>query len=64
MIDFDFATSDEKEQLLGREFREISVLSVSFAGPATKTKILLNGEVLVLVGDPVTALLTYLAGGD
>lgn len=55
------ATAQDKEAALGREFRDVQVLSVDF-GSAMRTTVILDGNRVVLVGDPREALRTYLGG--
>ena len=61
-IDFTKATADEKEQLLGREFRNIHVISQWFHDGVCRTEILFNGDHLILIGDPTACLKTTLGG--
>lgn len=64
MIDMRKATPDEKESVLGREFRELDVWGFDPV-PPIKTVVLIEGKRTVLVGDPQAALRVYLAGtGD
>lgn len=56
------STPDEREMLLGREFRDINVLSMEFPSAGIVTKVVLEGRVVKLVGDPVSCLKTYLGG--
>lgn len=59
-IDFTKATADEKEQLIGREFRNIHVISQWFSSGVCFTEIVFNGERATLVGDPVGCFKTLL----
>lgn len=61
MIDCSKATPDEKENLFGREFRELHILSVEFTSTSTVMTILLEAQKVTLVGDPQEALRTYMA---
>ncbi|VVE37520.1 hypothetical protein [Pandoraea terrigena] len=56
------ATADEKAQLLGQEFRNIEVIGFEVTDGVCFTEILLDGEVLTLVGYPQEALKTFLGG--
>jgi hypothetical protein len=62
-MSFKEATPDEKERLLGREFRNIEVLDMEIEAGNISVRIVLEGRVLVLLGDPQEALRTHL-GGD
>jgi hypothetical protein len=62
VINFTHSTPDEREQLLGSEFRNIHVIDACTEGQHWVTKILWQGEVLVLVGGPVEGLRVHLAG--
>ncbi len=55
-------TADEREQLLGREFRDIPVLSVTHTGSYMVTEVLIEGRPVKLIGDPQKCLTTYLGG--
>lgn len=61
-LDFTKATADEREQLVGREFRNIHVISQWFSDGLCHTEIIFNGERLTLIGDPVGCLKTHLGG--
>jgi hypothetical protein len=60
-IDMTHASPDDRELLLGRDFRNISVARAAFA-PQQLTEIVLGGEAMTLAGDPTLALMTFLAG--
>ena len=59
MKDFTHASEDDKENLLGREFRNICVLK---SDCHSETHIVLNGHVLRFFGNPIECLKVYLAG--
>lgn len=61
-ISFATASADEKEQLLGPEFRNIHVLDFKSKDGVMVTRILLGGKDLTLIGDPQEALKTHLGG--
>ena len=62
MIDFATATADDREQCLGRNFR--SILVTGFDPAERFTMALIDGRLVALVGDPQSALTTYLGGTD
>lgn len=63
MIDFTKTTPDEREALLGREFRNVLVLEAGAgADGSLLTRVLFDGQAVTLVGNPSDALRTYLAG--
>lgn len=61
-ISFAEATPADREAALGREFREIEVVGADFSGAAMKVTVILEGQPVVLIGDPIQALTTYLGG--
>lgn len=61
MIDMTNATADDREQVLGAEFRQITVLRASFSEPMV-TIAILDGNKVALVGDPQQALAVFLGG--
>lgn len=63
-MDWKKASTEDKAQLLGDEFRNIAVLDVQEMGEFQKTHILLEGKTLCLVGDPSLALKTILGGNS
>lgn len=61
-IDCTKMTPDEKEQLFGRAFREIQIISFeSFEGEMSLT-VVLDGNKVNLIGDPEECLKTYTGG--
>ncbi len=61
VFDMRQTTPDEREQILGREFRELRVLGFK-PSPPMHTIVILDGVRTTLVGDPQQALRTYLGG--
>lgn len=61
MIDFTKSTEQEREILLGREFRNICVIK---SDGHSETHIVMNGESFCLLGSPVDCLMVFMAGID
>lgn len=61
-IDCKAATGDDKADVFGEEFRHQIITRSCFDGAAPMVEILLNGCLVLLVGDPLRALTTYLGG--
>jgi hypothetical protein len=61
-IDMTAATADDKEGLLGREFREIDVRGLTCGEGALRLDARIEGQAVTLVGDPQKALAVYLGG--
>jgi len=59
---FEDATRQDKIDLLGPEFAAIHVIDADFSGSVIVVRVILEGQVVSLVGDPQQALATYLAG--
>lgn len=57
------ASRQDKVQLLGEAFAAIEVLDADFSGAQPVVRVLLEGKLVTLVGDPQDALTTYLGGG-
>lgn len=55
-------TENEKSVVFGDEFRHIFVTRARFDGGVQMVEALLFGHLVVLVGDPKKALMTYLGG--
>lgn len=64
MIDFCLATPDDREQVLGRAFRNIYVFAFGMQGEHWRTDCLLEGRPVTLIGEPEQSLRTFLAGND
>lgn len=62
MIDCTKTTPDEREQLFGREFLELHVLSVDFTGSTPIMEVIVDGAKVTLVGDFQKALAVHLGG--
>jgi hypothetical protein len=61
-VSFVGISADEKVQLLGDEFRNIEVLDFESAEGVMCTRIIFDGQVITLIGDPQVALKTCLGG--
>jgi hypothetical protein len=61
-VSFAGISADEKVQLLGDEFRNIAVLDFESTEGVMCTRIIFDGQVIMLIGDPQEALKTYLGG--
>lgn len=61
-VSFVDASADEKELLLGPEFRNIEVLDFDNSEGVMCTRIIIEGRPVTLAGDPQEALKTYLGG--
>lgn len=63
-IDCTNASFEEKENLFGKGFGLISVISFQVIDGCMYTKVILDVNEVVLVGDPEKALHNYLLGSD
>lgn len=61
-IDWTRVSADDKESLLGREFRNLTVRSFKVSNGVMFTVVILEGREVTLVGDPCEALKVYLGG--
>lgn len=63
-IDCKALTEDDRAMTFGEEFRHQIITRACFDGAAPMVEILLNGQLVMLVGDQQKALETYLGGND
>lgn len=61
-IDCKSASGDDKAMMFGEEFRYQLITRARFDGGVQMVELLLNGCLVMLVGDPQRALATYLVG--
>jgi hypothetical protein len=61
-ISFKDASSADKAALLGPDFKNIVVVEADLSSSPQMVKIVLDGQTFTLIGDPVEALRTFLAG--
>jgi hypothetical protein len=61
-VSFVGASGEEKALLLGSEFRNLEVIGFGVEDGLIRTRVVIAGAVVTLIGDPQQALLTYLGG--
>jgi len=61
-IDCSGANFQEKEDLFGKGFGLVNVISFTIVDGIIQTKVMLDGNEVVLIGDPEKALHNYMLG--